>query len=398
MMALLFPILIVLLPAYAVRFTAGSIPLNVLLVASLVMWAAFSIWLIRRRLVGEFIQSKFSNRVALAVSGVMVLAAVIGVLTVGVDSQSLGALIVLFIQPIGTFFFARFYFQKDPEARNTMLGALLLFVALCGLYAMVQYFTLNGLPEIYWGNANEPKRAIAFFGHPNFYALFAAPALALLIPFVANYFMRRQEGKQLVEWGAIALWLIGAAGLLLSLSRGGWLGLALAVGLYAVVAAPRKIRIAIFGIGVVLVGLVLANTNLRYRVLLPFKGEKSAVSRFSLWDTGWKAISEHPFTGQGLTGFSRNWDRLNTDPNIDRHNYPHNIFLNFWTETGVLGLLAFIVLAGYGIVRGIKNRKNIYALGIALFLVALIGQGMLDNPYFKNDLAMLFWLVMSLGI
>ena len=80
---------------------------------------------------------------------------------------------------------------------------------------------------------------------------------------------------------------------------------------------------------IVIVIVIVSIPNLRWRFLLPFYGEKSAVSRLSLWDTGTKAIKESPVTGLGLTGFSKNWERLNTDPNLDTHNFPHNIFLNF---------------------------------------------------------------------
>ncbi len=45
---------------------------------------------------------------------------------------------------------------------------------------------------------------------------------------------------------------------------------------------------------------------------------------------------------------------------------------------------------------GINNQ--ILKLSIALFLIALITQGLIDNPYFKNDLALVFWIILSLAI
>jgi len=98
----------------------------------------------------------------------------------------------------------------------------------------------------------------------------------------------------------------------------------------------------------------------------------------------------------GLTGFSQNWERLNSDANLDTHNFPHNIFLNFWTETGLLGLISFIVLSSIFIFRGLKQKKGLLALGLSLFVIALMTQGLIDNPYFKNDLAIVFWLALSL--
>jgi O-antigen ligase len=206
------------------------------------------------------------------------------------------------------------------------------------------------------------------------------------------------EKKRIALSFATLFWVIGAFGLLLSLSRAGWVGLAAAIGIFAIIAGTKHIRLAVLAIGVLAIVFVFLNVNLRYRVLLPFHGEKSAVSRVSLWGTGLKAIKENPVFGKGLTGFARNWDRLNTDPNIDRHNYPHNVFLNFWVETGLLGLISFILLSLFVVIRGYQNRSNTYALGIALFVITLLVQGMFDNPYLKNDLAMLFWMVLALGL
>jgi O-antigen ligase len=305
-----------------------------------------------------------------------------------------------------------------------------LLLALAGIYGVLQYFTLLGLPQAWWGNSDEPKRALSFFIHPNFYALWCAPLLALLIPnlmqrvgAVFPSFSRRgglnaSEGRGGWSLVFVLFWVIGAIGLLLSLSRAGWLGLAAALGIYLIVAADKKIRKIVFA-AVIVIAIVIASVpNLRWRFLLPLYGEKSAVSRFSLWDTGIKAVKKNPVFGIGLTGFGKNWQTLNTDPGLtDTHNFPHNIFLDFWVETGLLGLISFIGLASIYIYKGIRaasppfqggvppegrgggwSDDRIIKLGVALFLIAIIFQGLVDNPYFKNDLAMVFWIVLSLSL
>jgi O-antigen ligase len=363
------------------------------MIAVAVLWLIFIVWILASRQVVAFAKSKMSNRAIVATVLVLLCSIVISMLALGrFDTQGIGSLIVLFIQPIGTFFIAKFIFEKNPQSKNKIIWMLLGLVALSGLLAIIQYATRWTLPPAYWGNSAEPKRAVAFFGHPNFYALFAAPLLAFLLPFVLQLSSRSSKVIK------VSLWLIGALGLFVSLSRAGWLGLLAAFIVFVIFSANKKIVLSSIGGFVIVVLVVLSVPNFRYRVLLPFKGEKSSVSRFSLWNTGKKAISEHVVLGQGLTGFSRNWDRLNTDPNIDRHNYPHNVFLNFWTETGLFGLLSFIVLVIYGLVKGWRQRMNIFTLGLLLFLVAFLVQGQFDNPYFKNDLAMLFWLIYALAI
>lgn len=193
-------------------------------------------------------------------------------------------------------------------------------------------------------------------------------------------------------------WLLGAVGLLLSLSRGGWLGLLVAIGVFVVFKASKKLLIGSIVAGVIGLLIIMAVPNFRYRVLLPFYGEKSTVARFSLWDTGWKMIKDNPVAGKGLMGFGNNWYGYNTDPGLDHYNFPHNIVLNFWVDTGLLGVVSMIGIFLYGIFRGIKYRSNLYALGFALALIAIFVHGLIDIPYFKNDLALMFWMLWSLSV
>ena len=188
-------------------------------------------------------------------------------------------------------------------------------------------------------------------------------------------------------------WLVGVVGLFLSLSRGGWLGLLFATIAYLILAGNRKlVRLALVA-GAVAVLVIIAVPNFRYRLLLPFRGEKSSVARFSLWQTGWKMVEDAPLMGKGLLGFSNNWYRYNTDQQLEHYPAPHNIALNFWVDTGLLGLLSFFGLLFLAIWRGIKNRTNIYQLGLALACIALITHGLIDIPYFKGDLALVFWML-----
>ncbi len=277
----------------------------------------------------------------------------------------------------------------------------MLFVAISGVYAIVQYFTLIGVPEAWWGNSQEPKRAVTFFLHPNFYALFVTPLLAFLIPFVVTSNELQVTSKRsplytrhftLVTKGA---WLLGAIGLFLSLSRGGWLGLAAAGGVYVLIAGNRKLLKSTLVVAVVAAIVVFSVPNFRYRILLPFHGEKSSVARFSLWNTGWKMVKDSPVLGKGLLGFSNNWYAYNTDSGLQHYPAPHNIVLNFWIDTGLLGLMSFFCLLILAAVRFVKERNNMYKLGLLLACVALVVHGLVDIPYFKNDLALVFWMLFA---
>ncbi|MCL5009344.1 MAG: O-antigen ligase family protein [Patescibacteria group bacterium] len=388
---------LLLAPAYALRFSIGPAPLNLLMAWVVLLWLCFGYYLARQqKLAGFWFWLKSLNKWWLGLVSLFFLAGVISLFVPKFSQKNLGQFIVLIFQPISLFFLFGYLFYKNPGTKNAWTYAAYLLLGIMGVWSIVQYFTLFGLPPQYWGNAVEPKRALGFFGHPNFYALFSAPLLAFLVP---DLMERVRSYKHLpLTQKLFMFWLLGAVGLFLSMSRAGWLGLAVGLGLYVLIAGDKKLRYAALLAGVMLAGIVLITPNLRYRVLLPFLGEKSAVSRLSLWNTGLKGVKQSPVFGLGLTGFATEWPQLNTDPNLDTHNFPHNIFLDFWVETGLLGMLSFVGLSVLALYQGIKNRRSAFGLGVALFIITLLVQGQIDNPYFKNDLALIFWVTLSLII
>jgi len=86
------------------------------------------------------------------------------------------------------------------------------------------------------------------------------------------------------------------------------------------------------------------------------------------------------------------WEIFNTDT-------PHNIILNFWLEIGLLGLVAFgMIFAKFFKQTKVKllQQKSWLTLGIAAAMITILVHGLIDVPYFKNDLAILFWIIIGL--
>lgn len=379
-------------PLYVWRFNFFGLPLNFFLIWNFFVFIYFFFLLLRQQKLKEFLLFSFSLKINNLFIYLFLFFAVVSLLYPSTDIKKLGQFLVLFLQPIILFFCFRYFFYKNQSKKNIFVYFLYFVLGLFGALAIIQYFSLFTLPEIWQGNSVEPKRAISFFSHPNFYALYCAPLLAFLVPDLAQSFkLNNYKGKTF-------LWLSGAAGLLFSLSRAGWLGLGISLIVYLLFFASKEIKKLSFVIIIVMVIVVFLTPNLRYRVILPFYGEKSAVSRFSLWDTGVKAIKQSPVFGLGLNGFSNNWQKLNTDPNLDTHNFPHNIFLNFWVETGLFGLISFLSICFLVFFQDFKKQKDIFKLAAALFILTILTQGQIDNPYFKNDLAIIFWTILSLSL
>lgn len=388
-------IILISLPLYAWPFRFLGIPTNPLMLILGVVWVIFIAFGIRQKKVASFVASIGRTPIPVLVSiALFTLAGLVSTIMFDITREKIGQFLVLFIQPIGTFFLLRFIFAEWKQSVVHLRSALYWFVGLLGIFAIVQYTTRFGLPMLYWGNDVEPKRALSVFMHPNFYAMFVTPLLAFVIPDVSERI--RNQRLKVQTWLLVASWLVGALGLLLSLSRGGWLGFAAAILTFVLMQSSRWVWWHGLVIVVAALNIAWAVPAIRNRAVAPFLGERSANSRFALWKTGWHMIEDNPVFGKGITGFTQNWQQYTVDRTLDMHPTPHNIYLHTWVEYGILGVGSFLSLLFLGLRQGLRNRKNVLVLGAGLALVAIMVHGFVDTPYCKNDLAVLFWIVYAL--
>lgn len=124
----------------------------------------------------------------------------------------------------------------------------------------------------------------------------------------------------------------------------------------------------------------------------------SLISRICLWEGAVGIIKATPLFGSGLSGFQKAHD-ANRTCSVEKSIYPHNIFLNFWTEVGFFGLVAFISICAYYFFNWLKMGKgNLLGITLAAILVGVLFHGFLDVPFFKNDLSAQFWVILALGL
>ncbi|MCX6797605.1 MAG: O-antigen ligase family protein [Candidatus Falkowbacteria bacterium] len=91
---------------------------------------------------------------------------------------------------------------------------------------------------------------------------------------------------------------------------------------------------------------------------------------------------------------------------VEIYMYPHNILLNFWSELGLLGALLFAwIIIKYlylssKLFKVIKDKRTkIIALSLFAAMITIVIHGLVDVPYFKNDLSVMFWILIAiLGI
>ncbi len=116
-----------------------------------------------------------------------------------------------------------------------------------------------------------------------------------------------------------------------------------------------------------------------------------------------KLLAGSPLLGIGLADFKPDYlafinqlpaDRQPIEREVLR---PHNVYLEFWLETSILGLIAFLwlILIFFHDTRRLYATNPRYSLVIptAAAMTAILLHGLVDTPYFKNDLSLLFWVL-----
>ena len=131
--------------------------------------------------------------------------------------------------------------------------------------------------------------------------------------------------------------------------------------------------------------------------------ENTTTIRLCLWEGTRNMLLRKPVFGAGLSGFKETYKDFRTCDD-ELLEYPHNVFLNFWAEMGLLGLISFLWLTSRWtklcLSSAIKAKFSIFNFQFSTaFLVVLVYwlvHGLVDVPYFKNDLALEFWVILAL--
>jgi len=207
----------------------------------------------------------------------------------------------------------------------------------------------NGLYSAFALATQDLRSGRLYFGSmfdPNDLAFFAVSFLPLNLLFISR-------GRP--KWVRMACLASFAAGILLiiiSASRGGLLALVAGGALLLfsksrVMSFKAKIVFSVFCMAT----LVTAPINIeRYKTILEFKEDYNVwdeTGRIEIWKIGMRAMLENPLTGTGVGTFSeavgRDRDRRKTE--VRTWQAPHNMAVQIGTETGMIGLVLFLLMS-----------------------------------------------------
>lgn len=377
-------ILILLLPAYLIRFSAGPLPSTLL---ELVFGAVFLVWLFRyARADWPVIKETIArNRLLFLFIFLFFAGSLIAAFTNPLLLKALGLWRAHFLEP-AALFFVLIGRQKSISARDLIKYLAWSTVSISAL-AIVQKLTGQFYPPSLWDDQLS-GRATAFFTTPNAIGLYLAPVILLATATAAP---RTDESKNYFYIIFLALLAV-----FFSFSQGAWVALGLGAVLFAFLTGYKKTALAALVIGLV---TAFAVPQIRSAVLFQ---DQAGQNRLALWSYSLNYVTASPknfFLGSGMRMFFNEVQRpyYNVEE-MERLIYPHNLFLNFWLETGLLGMISFTGLLVCLFILGAKTLRNDRLMGAAIIgaLAVFVVHGLVDVPYFKNDLAMLFWIITAL--
>lgn len=261
------------------------------------------------------------------------------------------------------------------------------------VWALVQFMTGKGIPHPWNVAIDAGRRATGPFRYPNALALFVVPIGAYALSLVGvdgvHPSDRRSDRAHAVRPYVVGTIAASFLAVLLAKSDGGLIALGFVTWL--VLMLQKRFRpwiIAATCLGLLATALVPA---IRKPIIheLTFQGWSGKV-RMYMWRDSWAMLKDRPLFGAGFGGYPTVFKPYQRTTGIEVFQYPHNILLNFWSETGLLGVLAFMWILFVWV-----RRFTITDPRCAIPLVILI-HGLVDAPYFKNDLALLFWILIWL--
>ena len=245
--------------------------------------------------------------------------------------------------------------QTDRAARGLLI-ALFLTGSAEALMGAAQFFVPMGPPAFAVGPF---IRAHGMFGQPNPFAGY----LGTILPIALAMALIPHPG----HFRAVATlsFLVIAMGIVLSLSRGAWLGLAISLGVMAMAWSPhaRKLVIplaasVVFIVGLAMLGLLPPNLAARItsvtdnfgvfdvRSVVLTSENFAVVERMAHWQAGWEMFRDYPFLGVGPGNYPAVYDRYAIPPWREALGHAHNYYLNMAAEAGLPGLLALLVTLG----------------------------------------------------
>ena len=231
---------------------------------------------------------------------------------------------------------------------------LVLVVAALALHGLYQYAIGVEIPAN-WVSQTEMgvrTRVFSITGSPNI----MGSLLVLLAPLCAAgiYYCRKPLYK-LISLGLVGCCLLS---LLFTFSRGAWIGMMVAVLIFALFVDKRLIALMMAGISLVLIAVPSITSRITYLFTQDFAEASAVGGRAMRWELGRSLLTEsHPWLGFGLGrygGAVAMENRILDPTETFDYYYMDNYYLKTMVEMGYLGFIFYCLLLLALVIWGLR--------------------------------------------
>ncbi len=440
---------IAFLPVYQIRFALFGLPLTLLEVMIFVLFTVWFVQGLKNKEIPLFWKLSAQGGPASGWKNIknypfwkeiiaVLVIAFISMLIAGASNASLGILKAYFIEPI-MFFIVFVNIYKLKENREKIFWALAFSAFIISAVAIYQKITGQLIPVEFVNSG----RVTGVFPYPNAVGLYLGPIIMLMVGWLlslrsASWRRSNPVSLRLFNPRGIATAFGLAMTVILSLmsiyfagSEGALIGIIVAGIIFGLLhdKLSRRAVIAILILGAVVLSI---NSGIRQDVYQKVTlQDLDGQIRKQLWRETWQMLNSSPVNfifGAGLANYQQAIAPYhqsgiyirNDDPEFDKmvqisleyqqkvwqpleiYLYPHNLFLNFWSELGLVGMLLFIwiiakfFMVGFQLIKQQVTRYELCVVSLLCAMIVLVIHGLVDAPYFKNDLAVLFWVLIGM--
>ena len=304
------------------------------------------------------------------------------------------------------------------------------------LYGIFLYFTGGGYSSQAWLDSEMftsiGGRAVGSLENPNMLGEY----LILIIPVAFAMLIGRGEGMRRTS-AFVSLGIMGSC-LILTWSRGAWLGLMLAVVVMMFMWHSRSLWLVFAGIiSLPFLPSVLPQSIIGRFTSIGNLSDSSTSYRVHIWHATVNMIKDNVWSGIGIGEGA--WNRLYplyTFMGVEAAPHSHNLYLQIWLELGLFGLLTFAAFifmlysSGFTLfsrlsdpsvtlrseltedlfidagkqdchsgfsVAGSKTQLRLSCAGPLCGIIAVLAQGMTDYTWYNYRLYLMFWLICGLA-
>lgn len=236
-------------------------------------------------------------------------------------------------------------------------------------------------------------RAIGLFPDPHMLAFY----LGLAFPFALAILFFEKRYRFIFFLISCLLVLV----LLLTFSRGGYLGLAASLAVFGALAWRRLSGLAkkFLAASVLLAAviLLLIGWPVASRLFSSFNlSEGSNLGRLAIWQASWAVMKTSPIVGVGLGNYPVAADFSGAYRSAVTS---HNLYMDLWAETGIFGLAAWLGLIASAAAAAYRRlaKEPVVALGVLAGLAYFSVHAFFETSIFNPTVLAFLMIILGLA-